>query len=273
MPYDVLVIGGGPAGLSAAINIRQRGKSVLVVRNPITGNPLWKSNKINNYLGMPNVTGEQLLSTFQAHAEAMDVSFMDGKVLNTTYAGGTWYASIGTDVQEESAIVLTGGVVRNKKFPGEDTFLGRGVSHCATCDGMLYKGKTVAVLGYYDVAKEEADFLTEIGCKVEYFDKPKDCEILGENKVNGVKVEGETHPVDGVFVLRPTAAPTDLFPGLETDNGYVKVNRDMATNLPGLFAAGDCTGGPLQISKATGEGLVAGQKACMFIDQLARSQK
>ena len=129
---------------------------------------------------------------------------------------------------------------------------------------MLYRGRPVAVLGYSDSARREADFLRDIGCSVTYFDRPKDCRIEGDAQVTAVVCDGERAAVDGVFLLRPTVAPTDLFPGLAVENGYVSVDRRMNTNLPGLFAAGDCTGGPLQVSKAVGEGLIAGQSAAAW---------
>ena len=122
----------------------------------------------------------------------------------------------------------------------------------------------MAVLGYSDSARREADFLREIGCSVTYFHRPKECRIEGDTQVKAVVCDGERTAVDGVFLLRPTVAPTDLFPGLAVDNGYVSVDRRMATNLPGLFAAGDCTGGPLQVAKAVGEGLIAGQSAAAW---------
>ena len=171
------------------------------------------------------------------------------------------------------ALVLASGILRGKKFPGEEEFLGRGVSYCATCDGMLYRGKHVAVLGYTESARHEADFLSQIGCQVTYFDHPKACVIEGSTQVERIRVAEETLDVQGVFLLRSAMAPTDLFPALETEGNYVKVDRKMATNLPGVFAAGDCTGGPLQVSKATGEGLIAGQSAAAYAAALERSEK
>lgn len=266
MSCDVLVIGGGPAGLSAAVNVRARGKTALVVSNPLEENPLWKSKRVDNYLGLPNAGGADLLRAFQAHAEAAGVEFLTGKVLNTAMAGESWYVSVGSSVREAGALVLAAGVSRGRKFTGEEAFLGRGVSYCATCDGMLYRDKRVAVLGYTDTARQEADFLRDIGCHVTYFHRPGACEITGGAAVERIVCDGREEPVEGVFVLRPTMAPTDLFPGLAVEDGYVSVDRRMATNLPGLFAAGDCTGGPLQVSKAAGEGLIAGQSAAKWID-------
>jgi Thioredoxin reductase len=273
MSCDILVIGGGPAGLSAAINARARGKSVLVVSNPAEENPLWKSEKIDNYLGLPGLSGEELLERFRRHAEQSGAEFTEGKVLNTALTGDTWYASVGSDVTEAGAVVLAAGVARGRKFPGEETLIGRGVSYCATCDGMLYRGKAVAVLGFSATAEREAEFLREIGCTVTYFDRPKTCEITGGERVASVTADGVSADVEGVFILRPTVAPADLFPGLAVEKGYISVDRKMATNLPGLFAAGDCTGGPLQVAKAVGEGLVAGQSAAAWIDAHRRTRQ
>ena len=273
MSYDVLVIGGGPAGLSAALNVRARGRSVLVVSNPLEENPLWKAEKVDNHLGMPGMTGAEMLETFQKHAEEAGVEFRSGKVLNAMQMGDTWYVSVGNDLENAKAVILAAGVSRGKKFSGEVELLGRGVSYCATCDGMLYRGKNVAVLGYSDTALHEAEFLGKIGCLVTYFNKPKVCTITGENRVETVTCDGETVPAEGVFILRPTMAPADIFPTVAVENGYVTVNRKMATNLPGLFAAGDCTGGPLQVSKAVGEGLIAGQSAAAYAAALARKNQ
>ena len=264
MSYDVLVIGGGPAGLSAALNVRARGRSALVVSNPLEENPLWKSEKVDNHLGMPGVSGAELLTKMRRHAEDAGVEFLTGRALSAMYMMESWFVSVGPDMYNAKAVVLSGGVARGKKFPGEAEFLGRGVSYCATCDGMLYRGRRTAVLGFSDSARDEAEFLRGIGCGVVFFDRPKACVITGGDQVESITCDGVTEAVSAVFLLRPTMAPTDLFPGLAVEGGYVTVDRRMATNLPGLFAAGDCSGGPLQGAKAVGVGLVAGQSAAAF---------
>ena len=273
MSYDVLVIGGGPAGLSAAVNVRARGGSVLVVSNPPEESPLWRAERVDNHLGMPAMTGGELLTAFRRHAVSAGVEFRTGKVLTSVPAKDAWYVSIGSDMEQAAALVLAAGVSRGAKFPGEAEFLGRGVSYCATCDGMLYRGRKVAVLGWTESAGEEAAFLEGIGCSVTYFHRPKDCSVLGTDRVEAVRCDGKTVPADGVFLLRPTMTPSDLFPGLAVEEGSAVVDRRMATNLPGLFAAGDCTGGPLQVSKAAGEGLIAGQSAAAYVAGLLRKQK
>ena len=195
MSYDVVVIGGGPAGLSAALNVRARGRSVLVVTNPPEENPLWKAERVDNYLGMPGLSGAELLEQLRRHAEAAGAEFRTGKVLSAMPMEDTWYLSIGTDMEHARALVLAAGVNRGKKFPGETEFLGRGVSYCATCDGMLYRGKPVAVLGYTPTARHEAEFLEGIGCSVTYFERPASCTIRGGSQVEEITCDGKTAAV------------------------------------------------------------------------------
>ena len=286
MPYDIAVVGGGPAGLSAAINARARGKSVVVVGNDYRESPLYRAERGDNYLGMPGMTGAQLLEAYRRHAESMEVDFRAGRVLNIMQLEGTCYLSIGSEMETAKAVVLATGVVRGKKLPGEVKYLGRGVSYCATCDGMLYRGKPVVVVGMAPDAPEEANFLQGIGCQVTYvsarapeglvpaipYVKSGRLEIVGEDGVTALRVGDTELPAQCVFLLRSAMPPTDLLPDLALEeNGYITVNRQMGTNLPGIFAAGDCTGLPLQLSKATGEGLVAGQAAAEYVDQLSNS--
>jgi len=264
MAYDVIVVGGGPAGLSAALNIRARGRTALVVSSPLEENPLWRAERVDNCLGLPGLSGAELLSVLQRHAASAGAEFREGRALSALRSGADWYVSIGSEAAQAKALVLAAGAVRGKKLPGEAELLGRGVSYCPTCDGMLYRGRKVAVLGWTPSAEREADYLRDIGCQAVYFDRPGDCAIQGREKVEAVTCGGVTEAVEGVFLLRPAMAPGDLLPGLAMENGYVKADRDMSTNLPGVFAAGDCTGGPLQVSKAIGEGQVAGQKAAAW---------
>ena len=284
MIYDIAIIGGGPAGLSAAVNARARNKSVLVVTNDYRESPLYRAEQIDNHLGMPGLSGKEMLEQFQRHAEELGAAFRSGRVLNIMSVGDTCYLGIGSDMEEAKAVIVATGVSRGKKFPGEAEFLGRGVSYCATCDGMLYRGKRVAVIGLAPDAAEEANFLQGLGCQVTYvsgkepvgldaaipFVKAVKLEVTGEAAVTALRCDGVELPCDAVFILRHAVAPTDLLPGVELSNGYVAVDREMKTNLPGVFAAGDCTGAPLQLSKAVGEGLVAGQKAAEYVDTLSK---
>lgn len=279
---DIAVIGGGPAGLSAAINARARGKGVLVVGNPIEENPLYKAPVIDNYPGLPGVSGAQLLRVLEEHAKESRAQLRPGRVLSAMPMGDRFFLSIGSDVEEARAVVVAIGAQRGVKLPGEEALLGRGVSWCATCDGMLYRNKAVAVVGLSHDAPAEANFLQEIGCQVTYVarkapqglrpDIPvvlgKRLSVEGEQTVTAVRADETAVPCQGVFVLREAMAPGDLLPGLALEGGYIAVDRSMATNLPGVFACGDCTGLPLQVAKAVGEGLVAGQSAADYVDHL-----
>lgn len=279
--YDIAVIGGGPAGLSAAIQVRARNKSVLVVSGDDRDNPLYKTSRIDNYLGFYNVTGPELLERFRTHAGQMGAERRDGRVLNLLAVGGAYYLSIGSEVEQARAVVLATGVVRAKKYPGEAERLGAGVSYCATCDGMLYRGKPVIVVGRSPDAPLEANYLKSLGCQVTYVagQRPEGLDgdvpfvqgsrlaVIGEQAVTALEVDGAKLPCAGVFILRQAVAPTDLLPQLETDGGTIRVDRTMATNLPGVFAAGDCTGGPLQVAKAVGEGHVAALSACAWLEE------
>ncbi|MGM9607278.1 MAG: NAD(P)/FAD-dependent oxidoreductase [Oscillospiraceae bacterium] len=279
---DVAVIGGGPAGLSAAINARARGKGVLVVGNPIEENPLYKAPRVDNYPGLPGVSGAQLLRVLEQHARESGALLRTGRVLTVSPMGDRFFLSIGSDVEEARALVVAIGAQRGAKLPGEEHLLGRGVSWCATCDGMLYRNKAVVVVGLSHDAPAEANFLREIGCQVTYVarnvptglrpDIPvvlgKQLSIEGEQTVTAVRADEAVVPCQGAFVLREAVAPNDLLPGLTLEGGYVAVDRAMATNLPGVFACGDCTGLPLQAAKAAGEGLIAGQNAADYVDHL-----
>ena len=287
MPYDIAVIGGGPAGLSAAVNARARGKSVLVVGNDYRESPLYRAERVDNYLGMPGRTGAGLMEDYRRHAEAMEVDLRTGRVLNIMQMDGTSYLSIGSDMETAKAVVLATGVARGKKLPGEVRYLGRGVSYCATCDGMLYRGRPVVVVDLAPDAAEEANFLQGIGCQVTYVSAKRPeglvpaiqwvrrtggLEILGEDTVTALRVGEAELPAQCVFLLRSAFPPADLLPDLALEDGYITVDRRMRTNLPGVFAAGDCTGLPLQLAKAVGEGLVAGQSAAEYVDQHADSE-
>ena len=281
MSYDVLVIGGGPAGLSASINVRARGRSALVVSNPLEENPLWRAEKVDNYLGLPGLSGAEMLAAMRRHAEQAGVEFLAGKVLNAVQMPDAWYVSVGPDMYNARAVVLAAGVARGKKFAGEAELLGRGVSYCATCDGMLYRGRAVTVVGRSKDAPQEANYLKSLGCQVVYaaakrpetleedipFVQANRLEITGAQTVTALVADGAPIPCSGVFILRDAVAPTDLLPQLETRENAIRVDRSMSTSVPGVFAAGDCTGGPLQVSKAVGEGLVAALSAAEYLDR------
>lgn len=261
MKYDLLVVGAGPAGLSAAIYARARNKSVLVVSNEPTASPLCRAPEMTNYPGVPHVSGLALVETLVAQALELGAELRRGRVLSLMPLGESVMVSIGDTVEEAGAVVLATGVARAVPLKGEEELLGRGVSYCATCDGMFYRNRPIVVAGDAPDLEEETEYLRSIGCQVTSVRLPG-LEILGEDKVTGVRTpQGEEIPCEGVFLLRASIAPTQLAPGLELEGNYVRVNRHMATNLPGVYAAGDCTGQPLQLAKAVGEGQMAAYSA------------
>ena len=280
MKYDIIVLGSGPAGLSAAVTARGRNKSVLVIGNRWQDSPLARAERVDNYLGMPGMTGMEMLEAFQSHAQEMGVEMVTGKVLSIMEWEG-FTLTVGSQLYQGSALILAPGVVRQAKFPGEETYLGRGVSYCATCDGMLYRNKPVAVVGRSKDAPLEAAYLKSIGCQVVYVapKRPEELEedipfvqaaklaVKGEQTVTALEADGADIPVNGVFILREAVAPGDLLPGLTLEKGAIQVDRSMTTSVPGVFAAGDATGAPLQVSKAVGEGLIAALSACEYLDR------
>ena len=279
--YDVAIIGTGPAGLSAAINVRARGKTAIVIGNDPASGYLNKAPEIGNYLGMPGLSGPQMVSAFVDHALSAGVELREGRVISVMPFGADFMASVGSDVIDAHAVILALGAVPPTRFAGEEEYLGRGVSYCATCDGMLYRGHDVVVVGGSAESVHEAAFLQQIGCNVSFVSKKpvaglpdevpsrtfKTLAVVGDGtKVTGLELDGEKVACDCAFILRPAIAPSNLVAGLELDGSYIKVNRGMRTNIPGLYAAGDCTGKPLQVAKAVGEGLIAALSACEDID-------
>jgi len=283
-----MVIGAGPAGLSAALNARVRNKSVAVVSRRLTSPSLEKAPWVDNYLGVERISGSELSARFVDHARTAGAELIESDITGIFNLGDS-FAALGSDRDfSAKAVVIATGSVQEASIPGESRLLGMGVSYCATCDGPLYKGKKVVVLGYTPHAIEEANFLAQICSEVTYVaarsakaeDAPEIAEgirvlkkrvlgIRGENKVEEVELDGETIPADGVFVVRDSIPVERLLEGIEVADGAIVVDREMATNVPGVFAAGDCTGRPYQVAKAVGEGLVAGLSAARYVDRMA----
>ncbi|MDR0445800.1 MAG: FAD-dependent oxidoreductase [Oscillospiraceae bacterium] len=264
--YDILIIGSGPAGLSAAITARARGKSVAVISNNAADSGLYRASLIGNYPGLPDISGAELSDRLVSHARAVGADLITGRVISANATKDSFGVAYGSEFESGRALILCLGATQTSIFPGEAELLGRGVSYCATCDGMLYRGKNIVVVSLAPDAPEEAEYLRGIGCHVTEL-KTDDITIRGDSRVRSVLADGDEIPCDGVFVLRESVAPAILLPGLESDGGYIKVDRDFSTSVPGVFAAGDCVGGALQIAKAVGEGQQAALSAATYIDR------
>lgn len=281
--YDVIIIGSGPAGIESAINLKIRNKSFLLFGRDNLSAKIERAPKIDNYLGLPGIGGKELADKFRTHMDYMNIALQPEQV-SSVYPMKDYFAvATNKNTYEATAIIAAGGVVTSKPFPGEERLLGRGVGYCATCDAPLYKGKTVAVVGYGDEAVHEANFTAELAAKLFYIPAAKHgatlsaqietvegkvLEIAGESKVESLVLQDRTLKVDGVFVLRDTIAPEALIPGIETRGGFIAVDSEMRTNLPGCFAAGDCTGKPHQYMRAAGQGQTAALNAAAYIDTL-----
>lgn len=279
--YDIAIVGTGPAGLEAAITAKLRNKSFILFGNKDLSLKITRATQIDNYLGIPDTTGENLASQFKSHLENMGIDITCERI-NEIYAMGDYFAlQSAENMYEARTVILATGVVTGKTFVGENENLGKGVSYCATCDAALYKGKTAIVLSYGKKEEEEANFLVEKAEKVIYIPIYKEetdlnpkIEVIKGVLPKEIRREGdkmvfvtnkEELVADGIFILRDAVSPDRLVPGLKTEEAHIVVNRNMETNIPGLFACGDITGRPYQYMKAAGEGNVAALNAVAYL--------
>ena len=284
--YDVAIIGTGPAGLSAAITLKIRNKSIILFGSKDLSSKVAKAHEIQNYLGLPAISGEALAKNFASHIESMGIEITQEQI-TTVYSMGDYYSLLSKNNQmyDVSAVILATGVNFGKPYPGEKEFLGIGVSYCATCDAPLYRGKTVAIIGASPKEEAEADFMSEIAGKVYYIPLYKEkvnvketitvvedvpTAIEGEMKAEKLILKNQELTVDGIFILRESVLPEQLVPGLEMDGNHIAVNRRMETNLDGCFACGDIVGMPYQYIKSAGEGNVAALSAVGYLDGLKK---
>lgn len=280
MKYDVAIIGSGPAAISAALTLKLHNKSIIWFGSKKLSPKVEKSEKIANYPGVPMVTGPELNRLYREQIEAMGIEITERQVTNIAATKRGFMVLGGSDIYDAKTVLLATGAVSGKGFPNEAELLGHGVSYCATCDGFLYKGKTIAVYCGSKDFEHEVTYLAELADKV-YLFTPYDCDlsrenitvnpgklkaICGEKKANGIELlDGTMLDVDGVFILRPAVAPANLIKGIDLNGADIVVDRNMATNKPGCFAAGDCTGRPFQLTKAVGEGNVAAHSIVAFL--------
>ncbi len=283
---DIAIIGAGPAGISAAINAKIRNKSFYLFGMASLSEKVQRSELISNYPSMPEITGSQLNAALREHMQRMDIEVTEKRITGIYHMGDYYCLLADQDEFEATTVIIATGVEATKPIIGERELLGRGVSYCATCDGNLYKGKTIAVVCDNAEMEEEVEYLAGLAGKVYYDARFRDPEfsarnvqrlespvreVLGERRVSGVKCrDGQTIEVDGVFFLKQSVSPAVLLRGLATENGHVVVDRSMATNFAGCFACGDCIGTPFQIAKAVGEGNTATHSAISYLAQLKK---
>ena len=287
MIYDAAIIGTGPAGVSAALTLKANEKNFIWIGSKTFSDKVGKAERIANYPGLPMVTGQEMNAAFRRQCEELDISIEDRMVTSIVKFGDHYALTAGSEFYETYTVIFATGVANVGTLPGEAELVGKGVSYCATCDGFLYKNKTIAVICTAKRFEHEVSFLAGIAARVYFFPLYKDPEPFGENveirKDRAVQMNaengrlssltlnsGETVSVDGVFCLRESVSLGTLLPGLSTEQGHIAVDRGMATNLPGVFAAGDCTGRPYQYVKAAGEGNVAAHSAITYLAALKK---
>lgn len=278
--YDIAIIGSGPAGVSAAINAKILNKSFIWFSSHATSKKVGRAELIKNYPGLPDISGEQLAWALKNHADSMGIELCEQVVTGVYETDGKFTLLAGNKDYEAKTVILCLGVEAAKPVEGEEQFLGRGISYCATCDGMLYKGKNIAVVCMDKHFEHEVEFLCEIAhtCAViplykGYEIKAQNVQILlkfpvkyaGDMRVKEVHFKDGKIDVDGVFILKGAISPATLVHGLKVEEGHIAVDRACATNIPGIFAAGDCTGRPYQYAKAVGEGNIALHSAVEFL--------
>lgn len=303
--YDVIVIGSGPAGASAAIYAKRNGMNVTVIDSGTIGGQLSLSSEIENYLGFPHMTGMEWSEHTKSHLDHLGIPILLDTVENISKKDGTFELSLasGKVLYAYSLILATGSDHRHLEVNGEDKYFGKGVSYCATCDGYFFKGKDVAVVGGGNTAIEYALFLSNIASKVYLIHRRDEfraenievdkvnsikniekvlysvvVEIMGNDVVNKIKIrnvktnEESEIKVEGVFIAIGSVPNNSLAKklGLEiTERGFIKTDENGMTTIEGVFAAGDVTGrGKAQAIGAAAEGMVAGINSSKYVQQM-----
>lgn len=280
---DVIIIGKGPAGISAAIYLKRAGFEVTVLGNDLGA--LAKSEKIENYYGFEvPLSGEELINKGINQAKNLGIEVLSEEVVDITKEKD-FIVTTTTNTYEAKAVLLATGKSRQKlNIEGFEEYKGKGISFCAVCDGFFYRGKTVAVIGNGDYAAAEAKELTNFAKEVIVFtnsdklatEKLPDSikvvngkidKIIGEETVTGIVVDGSTYNMNGIFVAIGTASANDfaLKLGAFMDKDNIAIDENFMTNVEGLFAAGDCIGGFLQVATAVADGANASRGIMKYI--------
>ena len=290
--YDVAVVGAGPAGVSAAINVKNRGRTALLLAGQVPFGRVNGQHDVGNYAGFPGAKGDELVAAFRRHLEQFEVPVTPDKVTRIVRDGDggddSGFVLFGAhELYRARAVVVATGVQLDASIEGEEDLVGQGVSYCVTCDGRLFAGRRVAFISFGAPGEEEASELADaFGADVTYLPQYE-----GEYRLSGAGVrlragakprrlsrgDDGVHVVldddelvaDAVFFYREAVAPRALLDGLEADGPHLVVDPYLATSVPGVFAAGDCAGGPYQVAKAVGQGQIAALSAVRLLRERA----
>lgn len=281
--FDVAIIGSGPAGISSAINCKIRNKSIVLFGQNELSHKVEISEKINNYPGLPNISGKELNAKMREHLDSMGIEITEERITGIYNMKDKFTLLANRKMFEARSVILCLGAETIKPLPNERELLGRGVSYCATCDGMLYKDKKIAVFCDNADGEEEVEYLRDIASEVYYSHKftskidkanvthlkSRITAVIGDSKVSGIELaDGTNLDVDGVFFIKQAVSADVLLNKLEVQNGSIVVDKNMKTSIDGCFAAGDCTGTPYQIARAVGEGNIAAHSAVKYLSEL-----
>lgn len=283
--YDVIVLGKGPAGIQAALYIKRANLNVLVIGKD--GGALAKTDKIGNYYGFTQISGPELLEQGYKHAKALDIELIEEEVTGLSFGLEYTVTTTENTYLSKAVIIATGSPRATVKIPNLKELEGKGVSYCAICDAFFYRKKIVGVLGHGDYAAQEAHELVNVADEVIVFTngleptgqfdsrvkfiKNRIKNLVGTDRLQAVTLDNDsTIEINGLFIALGSASATDLALkiGALVENNKIIVDEKKQTNVPGLFAAGDCTPGMMQIAKAVGDGCVAGLECIAYIRNL-----
>ncbi len=281
--YDVIIIGGGPAGASAAIYLQRFKLRTLIIMKDLGS--LAKTEHIDNYYGFENtISGTELFKNGIKQAKRLGADVVEEETLSIDYFDDFTVKTTKGEHKGKIVLLATGSSKPNLKIKGFNDFIGKGISYCAICDGFIYRNKRIGIIGNKEFMLEELEVLRNFSKDITVFTNGMDLEvevdelvvtdkivaIEGENVINKVKTANEEFEVDALFVAMGTPSASDfaLRMGAFIENNNIVVDDDFMTNIPGLFAAGDCIGGLLQIVKAASDGA----QAAIAIKKYLKSQ-
>lgn len=284
---NVIILGGGPAGVSAALYTVRAGISTTIIAKDIGA--LQKAELVENYYGLGQpLSGRQIHENGIAQATRLGVQILHEEAVGLSFLEKLTVKTQANTYEADCVILATGSARKAPKINELPRFEGKGVSYCAVCDAFFYRGAAVCVLGHADYARNEVQELLPVAGSVTVLTNGAEptadfpagvaviqtpiAELTGDEKLAGVTfADGSTLAVQGLFIAQGTAGSADLARkiGAVVENNKIVVDANMATSVPGLFAAGDCTGGMLQVAKAVYEGAMAGSQAVKYI----RAQK
>lgn len=286
--YDIIIIGAGPAGISASLYAKRANMNVLVIYKGTSN--LENATKIENYYGFPDgITGQDLYNSGIMQAKNLGVDFRVSEVTSIEYQQDCFNVKTPeNEYNAKSVIISTGNKKLKPNIKGINEFEGKGISYCAICDGFFYRNKKVAVIGSGEFAFSEAKMLSNVVKDITILtngeqiksvrnnfkiNTKKIKEIVGNEKVKKIVFEDLTEiDIDGIFIALGEAGANDFAKtlGIITENDNIKVNENMETNVPGVFACGNITGGLLQVSKAVYEGSKAGLSAVKYVKEIKK---